>query len=201
MINERRAQRIRELAGQRMGFVRAAMEALHHRHNASAILRTCDAMGLQDVHLVEDRFRVSSSSKGVTRWVTLHAHESVEEAIDAIQAAGFALWIADLPEEGTPAVPPEQVPVDRPICLWFGAELVGVHPVARERADGVVTIPMRGFAQSLNVSVAAALTLYAVAERARRRHGEAALIPPERREALAEAWLLREEPWLANEDG
>ena len=63
---------------------------------------------------------------------------------------------------------PEAIPVDRPVCLWFGAELVGVSDAARAAADGVVQLPMMGFAQSLNVSVAAALALRPVADAARR---------------------------------
>jgi len=73
----------------------------------------------------------------------------------------MAIWIADLSPD---SVPPEQIPLDRPVCLWFGAELVGVGPEAQRAATGVVTVPMRGLAQSLNVSVAAALTLRPVAE-------------------------------------
>ena len=86
---------------------------------------------------------------------------------------------------------PEAVPVDAPVCLWFGAELVGVSPVAREAADGVVQLPMYGFAQSLNVSVAAALVLRPVAEAARRL-GPAAGLPEGERRRILSAWLTRE---------
>jgi tRNA C32,U32 (ribose-2'-O)-methylase TrmJ len=77
------------------------------------------------------------------------------------------------------------------VCLWFGAELAGVSEVARAAADGVVTIPMRGMAQSLNVSVAAALALRPVAERARALPG-ASLAADEIRATLA-AWLERDQ--------
>jgi hypothetical protein len=112
-----------------------------------------------------------------------------EQAVQAIRDAGVSLWVADLDDRG---VPPDEVPVDRPICLWMGAELEGVSPVAREAADGIVTLPMHGFAQSLNVSVAAALCLRPLAEHARTL-GDRALLPAPEREAIWAAWMAREE--------
>ena len=105
-----------------------------------------------------------------------------------MRRAGYAIWVADLDPT---AVPPEEVPVDHPVCLWFGAELIGVSEEARRAADGVVSVPMRGFAQSLNVSVAAALALRPVAERARAL-GPAALLPAAERAATLEAWVARD---------
>lgn len=185
-----RRQRIETVLGQRIDSVRCAIEALHHRHNVSAVLRSCDALGLSHVHLVEGHFTPSKgTTRGAERWLALHRHPSPEHAIEEIRAAGFAIWIADFAE---PPVAPEQVPVDRPICLWFGAELIGVGAAARAAADGVVTIPMRGFAQSLNVSVAAAVTLRAVAERSRQVLGERALLTPAAADAFRQEWLARE---------
>jgi tRNA (guanosine-2'-O-)-methyltransferase len=185
-----RRQRIETVLGQRIDSVRCAIEAVHHRHNVSAVLRSCDALGLSHVHLVEGHFTPSKgTTRGAERWLALHRHPSPTDAITAIRAAGFAIWVADFAD---PPVAPEQVPVDRPICLWFGAELVGVGPEARAAADGVVTIPMRGFAQSLNVSVAAAVTLRAVAERSRMILGDRALLSPEAAAVFREEWLARE---------
>lgn len=175
---------------QRLGWVRCALEAVYHRHNCSAILRTADALGLHTAHLVEGHFRPGrGAARGAERWLDLRWETGVESAIEGLRAEGCALWVADFAEDG---VPPESVPIDRPLCLWFGAELVGVSPVARAAADGVVTLPMRGFAQSLNVSVAAALVLRPIAERVRERYGEAALLPPAVRDATWNTWLARE---------
>lgn len=190
LTNDERLERMREVLDRRMHHVSVALEALYHRHNVSAVLRTVDAMGLHRVHLVEGHFKaVRGAARGAERWLELHHHASPADAIEAIRGAGYRVYVADFAED---ALIPEQLPVDQPVCLWFGAELVGVSPVAREAADGVVMIPMHGFAQSLNVSVAAALTLRPVAERARAL-GEAALLAPAEREAIWEAWLEREE--------
>lgn len=189
-LTERRRERLRGALDQRLGHVRCAIEAVYHRHNVSAVLRTCDALGVHHVHLVEGHFKAkASAAKGAERWLGLHYHPTPAEALAELQQAGYAVWIADLADT---SVPPEEVPLDRPVCLWFGAELVGVGEEAQAAADGVVTIPMRGLAQSLNVSVAAALALRAVAERARATLGAAALLPTDEREAVWARWMERE---------
>ncbi len=156
----------------------------------SAILRTCDSLGLHNVHLVQGKFKPSKGpAKGAERWLALHHHDSAEEAVQALAYQGVALWVADLDER---AVPPEQVPVDKPLCLWVGAELTGVSPIAREAAQGVVCLPMRGFSQSLNVSVAAALLLHTITERARLTLGEQMLLSKAQQEELWQQWMERE---------
>ncbi|MCB9664102.1 MAG: RNA methyltransferase [Alphaproteobacteria bacterium] len=191
MNDDLREARLAQVAAQRLGWVRCAVEHVHHRHNASAILRTCDALGVHHVHLVgKDRFQPSRGpSMGAARWLALHRHPTPREALDALAAEGVDLWVADLSPE---AVTPADLPLDRPVCLWFGAEVLGVGAEAREAARGVVTVPMRGFAQSLNVSVAAALALHVVAERTRREHGAEARLSDEEREATLTRWLARE---------
>lgn len=186
-----RIDRLAAALAQRIGHVRCAIEAVHHRHNVSAILRTCDALGLQHVHLVEGHFSPSKgAARGAERWLDLHKHKLPDEAVAELKAAGFAIWVADFAD---PPVPPEAIPFDRPVCLWFGAELMGVGPAAKAAADGVVTIPMRGLAQSLNVSVAAALALRPVAEGARAKLGERALIGQDERDRIWARWMQREQ--------
>lgn len=189
-MNERR-QRLAQALDRRIGHVRCAIEAVYHRHNVSAVLRTCDAMGIQHVHLVERHFSASRGpARGAERWLELHHHESPDDAIAAIRAAGCAIYIADLADT---SVTPETVPLDRPVCLWFGAELVGVGPEVKAVADGVVTVPMHGLAQSLNISVAAALTMRAVAERARAELGEKALLSKAEHARIWGEWIARED--------
>lgn len=189
MTIDERHQRIARVLNQRLDRVHCAIEALYHRHNVSAVLRTCDAMGLHHVHLVEGHFKPGSgAARGAGRWLNLNYHSNATQAIADLRAQGVAIWVADFDEN---AVPPEEVPIDRPVCLWFGSELSGVSAEARAAADGVVCIPMRGFAQSLNVSVAAAVALRPVAERARAL-GPEALLPESVREATWTRWMSRE---------
>jgi tRNA (guanosine-2'-O-)-methyltransferase len=154
---------MRSVLSRRLGRVRCAIESVYHRHNVSAILRTCDALGLHHVHLVEGHFKPAhGASRGAERWLDLYRHSSAEEVIVNLRAAGCRIYVADFAED---SVAPEGIPVDGPVCIWMGAELAGVSEAARAAADGVLTIPMHGFSQSLNVSVAAALALRFVAER------------------------------------
>lgn len=179
-----------EVLSRRLGWVSCALEAVHHRHNVSAILRTCDALGVHGVHLVEGlRFRPSKgATRGAERWLDLHRHASATDAIRQLQAEGRRVYVADLADDSHA---PSEVPLDVPVCLWFGAEHAGVSPEASAAADGVVTLPMYGFAQSLNVSVAAALVLQQVADRARQRPD--ALLAPEVQAATLARWVAREE--------
>lgn len=186
-----RLARLRAALDDRLASVSCAIQAVHHRHNVSAILRTCDALGVHRVDLVEGHFVPNrGAARGAERWLDLHHHANPADAVAALRSAGFRIYVADLDAR---SVPPEEVPLDRPVCLWMGAELAGVDPEARAAADGVVHLPMRGLAQSLNVSVAAALILRAVAERARATLDREALLSDEVREATWSAWLAREE--------
>jgi len=180
---------MRQVLDDRLGLVRCAVEAVYHRHNASAILRSCDAFGVHHVHLIGAEGPPSGAARGAERWLALHDHRAVEDALAALRDAGVEVWVADLAEG--PTALPEEIPLDRPVCLWFGAELVGVSDEARRAAKGVVTVPMRGMGQSLNVSVAAALVLRPVCERAR-AIGAPALLSESEREATLAAWLERD---------
>lgn len=195
MISETRRARMADVAAARLLRVRCAAEAVHHRHNVSAILRTCDALGIHHVHLVAPRrMKVSEGpARGAERWLALHHHRDSVDAIRSLQQDGVRVYVADL--EGA-AVSPHEVPVHEPVCVWLGAELAGVSAEARAAADGVVRLPMFGFAQSLNVSVAAAMVLQTVAHRARQL-GPEALLPPRERDQLLESWIAREEPMRA----
>ncbi|MEQ1570379.1 MAG: ABC transporter permease, partial [Myxococcota bacterium] len=82
MINERRAAKMSRVVDQRLGQVRAAVEAVYHRHNVSAILRTCDALGVHDVHLVAGGPTSRGPSRGAERWLGLHRHDDALDALD-----------------------------------------------------------------------------------------------------------------------
>jgi tRNA (guanosine-2'-O-)-methyltransferase len=190
MSESSRVRRMVEVAGQRLSRVRLAAEHIFHRHNVSALLRSADAFGVADVHLVGDRgFQPSQGpASGAARWLRLHRHREPADAIAAIRDAGYRLWVADLSDA---PVPPHEVPVDAPICLWFGAELMGVCEAARAAADGVVTLPMYGMTQSLNLAAAASSALYVVTHAARAQHGAEALLPPAEARALVDRWIDR----------
>ncbi len=187
-IRPRRVARMVEVLDRRMGSVVLVIEAVRRRHNVSAIIRTADALGLHEVHLITGAFRPSSgAARGSERWVKLQRHETTDACLAQLHARGFRVYAADLRPD---ALTPEQVPVDSPVALLFGSELSGVSDRARELVDGFVLLPMFGFVESMNVSVAAALITRGVADRRRALVG-ADLSTAARHEALA-TWLARE---------
>ncbi len=194
-ISARRLERMAEVLATRLQTVTVVGEAIRRRHNVSAILRSAEAFGVHHVHLVTNDFSPApGAARGTERWLEIHRHDTTEACLEALKADGFRVYVCDL-DEG--ALAPEAVPVDQPIALVFGSELQGVTPAARALADGVVSVPMRGFAESLNVSVAAALTLRPVCERRRAIVGEGDLTP-EQQIALFCGWVERDVQAKAN---
>lgn len=184
---ERRA-RIEAALARRLGSVVAVGECVRRRHNASAILRTCEAFGVHEVHLVTTGFRASpGAARGAERWVLRRRFDTTAESLTELRNRGFRIYVADLLPG---ALTPETVPVDGPVAIVFGSEVRGVSPEARELADGAVMIPMVGLTGSLNVSVSAAILLRTITERRRALVG--ADLGVEAREAFLRDWAERE---------
>ena len=172
------------LAG-RLGSVVVILEAVHRRHNVSAIMRSCECFGVHEVHLITDGFKPSKgTARGSERWLEIHRYTETAPAIQAVRERGFRVYVADLMEG---AFTPESVPMDEPIAILMGAELTGVSDEARALADGAVCGPMHGLTESLNVSVAAACILQRVTER-RRREQNGGDLPVVQQEAFFKQW-------------
>lgn len=190
-IGQERQERIEAALARRLGSVVAVAEAVRRRHNASAILRSCEAFGVHEVHLVTGGFQVSpGAARGAERWVLRRRFDTTAASFADLRARGFRVVVADLLPG---AFTPEDVPLDRPIAVVFGSEMRGVSPEARATADGAVCIPMHGLTASLNVSVSAAILLRVLSERRRAMLGGAAGdLAPEARRSFLEAWLASE---------
>ena len=183
-----RIARISAALDRRLGSVVAVCEAVRRRHNVSAILRSAEAFGVHEVHLVTQGFKpVRGAARGAERWVLRRRFDHVEDSILDLRARGFRVYVADL---SPGAWSPETLPVDSPVALILGSEMRGVSDRARALADGVLQVPMHGLTESLNVSVSAAIALRTVFERRRALVG-ADLDPAERARFLA-AWLEEE---------
>lgn len=167
------------------------VEAVRRRHNTSAILRSCEAFGVHEVHLVTDDFRPArGAARGAERWLELHRHHHLAPCIEGLKARGFRVVVADFSED---AWTPDSVPLDQPLAVLFGSELTGVSDTARSMADGTLLVPMRGLTASLNVSVAAACILQRVTERRRDGLEGPGDLEDHRMEAFRAAWIDREE--------
>ncbi len=139
------------------------LENIYQPHNASAVLRTCDCFGLQDVHVIENGYRFKSVpdiSLGATRWLRVFKYpESTTEALAQIKAKGYTLW-ATTPHHRSVTLDQLTISPEKPVALIMGTEQTGLSEEAMSMADGFVHIPMYGFTESLNISVSAAIAIH-----------------------------------------
>lgn len=155
-----RFRRLRAVLTRRQPDLTVVMERVNKPHNLSAILRSCDAVGVLEAHAVPPSAGLPLShatSAGTARWIRVHPHPDAPSAIRTLKGRGFRIVAAD---PGPDAVDFRELDLIRPTAFLMGAELFGVGEEARELADAGVTIPMAGMVRSLNVSVAAALLLF-----------------------------------------
>jgi tRNA (guanosine-2'-O-)-methyltransferase len=175
IVPERRA-RIDEVVANRTRTLTVVMEAFCDPQNVNAVLRTCEAFGVQELHAIEGpmkRFdRNKKISQNADKWLDVHRWRSTAECLGHLKAQGFAVYVTHL-DKGTR--PLAELSFAGKVALVFGNESRGVSDEAVRLADATFAIPMRGFVQSFNVSVAAAITLAKAVERReveRGRHGD-----------------------------
>ena len=152
--------KIKTVLGRRQPDLTVLTDSVHKSHNISAILRTCDAVGIHRVHAVSsggDLRRHHMISGGSQRWVDVVVHTSSEEATSVLKSQGWRL-VAAHPGDG--AKDYRDMDYTQKVAIIFGSELEGLAPNITKKADDVIAIPTNGFVASLNVSVAAALILF-----------------------------------------
>lgn len=153
-----RSARFRDVYAARLASVTVMMDAPHDPHNGAAVLRTCDAFGVQQLHVIErsESFLASRTvSRGSERWVDVATYAKSSEALAAVAASGHEL-VATHPEG---ELLPEDLAAIPRLCLILGNERNGIEAELFAAARRSVRIPMRGLAESLNVSVTAAILL------------------------------------------
>jgi tRNA (guanosine-2'-O-)-methyltransferase len=144
--------------------IAVVLEDLYQPHNASAVLRTCDCFGIQDVHIIENnnRYEVNPDvALGSSNWLTLIKYNRLDyntpEAFDHLRKNGYQIILTS-PHKNDMLL--EELPVEKKTALVFGSEMRGLTDKAISQADGWVKVPMVGFTESLNISVSAAVMLY-----------------------------------------
>lgn len=182
-VTEARRRRIDEVVARRKLSVVPVLEGVTDPHNASAVLRSADGFGLQRVHVVPGPHGFLSAhrvSKGAHRWLDVVQHPSTEACLEQLEGAGYRVIVAAM---GGEMRPEDLRSLDR-VAVVFGNEHAGASEAMRAGADSTCAVPMAGFVESLNVSVAAAITLYVAAAD---RPGD---LSPEEREELTARFLL-----------
>lgn len=191
-MRPQRLERIQEVLARRQPTLRVFMDEVVNEHNFSAILRTCDAVGVLYVHFTYTRGEVLPISNRITQgahhWLRLIRESDPLEALERLRREGFQI-VATVPDPH--ALDFRAVDYTAPTVILVGNEARGVRPDLLQAATHRIWIPMHGMAQSLNVSVATAVILYE-AERQRKRAGmyDRPQLTPQETEALLQAWTL-----------
>ena len=183
LVTPQRLARIREVVSRRTHRVTLLLEDITDPHNTSAVLRSCDAFGIQRVHVVAGKrgFQAARAiTKGAHRWLDVIRHDTGPDAVRALQREGFIVLAASM--EGD--LPPGKLAQTPKVAIVMGNEHRGPTPETRAVVDGTYAIPMRGFSDSLNVSVAAAITLFAATS------GHESELTPAEQEALVARYLM-----------
>jgi tRNA (guanosine-2'-O-)-methyltransferase len=167
-ITEERKEVLLRTVSQRTHYMRIMTENMFHPQNASAIMRHCEAFGIQQIHTVEDRCKFDPSVnivRGTHKWVDVEHHENTTEALAALKAEGYRI-VATTPHRCSAT--PETFDVTKgKFALVFGTEHAGISDEVIEAADEFLMIPMCGMVESLNVSASAAILIYMLSERIR----------------------------------
>lgn len=189
-VTEQRYRTIEETLDMRTRYMTVCMENTFHPQNASAIVRTCEAFGIQDIYTIETLCRFNPNLhivKGTDKWIDIRRSGSTAEALDTLHSKGYRI-IATTPHSGD--CTPEQFDVTAgPFALVFGTEHAGISEQVIKRTDSFLRIPMCGFVESLNVSASASVLLYGLTRRIRESGVDWRLPRQERAETLFR-WMM-----------
>lgn len=158
-LTENRKKRFKDVLAQRTRHFSVAIEDVYNMHNTSAVLRSCDVFGIQDVHIIEAENQLQIDREialGAQKWVDLHHYNSASKCIEALRKKGYKI-VATSPHEKDLTL--NEFDITTPACIFFGRETVGLSDAILNQADSCLTIPMYGFSESLNISVSAAIIL------------------------------------------
>ena len=166
-LTEERKQRFLDVLQQRTRHITVAIEDVYQLHNTSAIIRSCDVFGVQDVYVVEDRFgkRLDKNiAMGAEQWVDVSRYKNTTDCIAQLKSKGYQI-IATTPHNNSTLLP-NFFPSEKS-AIFFGTEKEGLSEEVMQQADSFLKIPMVGFSESLNVSVSAAIIIQQLAQKVR----------------------------------
>jgi tRNA (guanosine-2'-O-)-methyltransferase len=187
-----RIERFRNVAAARTDALTVVLDRLHHEHNISAVVRSADAFGLRSIHVVGPPAQIHSTiSIGSERWVDIHTHDSVEKVVMALRAAEYKLVVLQAADKSGREVtcPVYRLPFNEKLALVFGNEKDGLAEQFITEADIIAHIPMLGFAESLNVSVAVAISIFCSTLSGAQPLRQTLPISPDAQEILVGQWL------------
>ncbi len=166
-LSENRKQRFLEVLSNRTKHFTVAVEDVFQMHNTSAVMRSCEVFGIQELNIVEQRFGKSIDKQiamGAQKWVDIFEHPSSQACMDRLRQKGYQI-IATTPHNDSCTI--ENFDITKPSALFFGTEKEGLSSEVLAQADGYLKIPMVGFTESLNISVSAAIIIQDITNRLR----------------------------------
>lgn len=193
-VTENRKELFQEVLSQRTKHFTVVLEDIYQPHNASAVVRSCDIFGVQDIYAIENRYTNKVSrhvAKGSQKWLNLHRYKkdgnNTERCISDLKSKGYQI-IGTTPHNDSCYLP--DFDITKKSAFVFGVERDGISEYIKDHADGFLKIPMVGFTESLNISVAAAIILQDVTSRVRASEAKWQLTDIERQEIYAE-WIQK----------
>ena len=164
-LTERRCALFQKVLADRTRHFTVATEDVYQLHNTSAVMRTCDIFGIQDLHVVEEQLgkRIDKEiAMGAQKWVDFHRYDSIVDCTEKLRADGYQI-IATTPHGDSTLL--HDFDITKKAAFVFGTEKDGLSDAVLNNADGFLKIPMYGFTESLNISVSAAIILQNVVTR------------------------------------
>lgn len=166
-ISENRKQRFLDVLSNRTKHFTIAVEDVFQMHNTSAVMRSCEVFGIQELNVVEQKYGKTIDKQiamGAQKWVDIFEHSSSQSCIDNLRQKGYQI-IATTPHNDSCTI--ENFDITKPSALFFGTEIDGLSDEVIQQADGYLKIPMVGFTESLNISVSAAIIIQDITNRLR----------------------------------
>ncbi len=166
-LTKRRLGLYHKVLNQRTNHFTVAIEDVYQLHNTSAVIRSCDVFGIQNVHVIEEvnAKRIDREiAMGAQKWVDVNRHETTKSCIKTLKEKGYQI-VATTPHDDSVVL--QDFDVTKPSAFFFGREQQGLSDQVLEEADSRLHIPMVGFTESLNISVSAAITLQHVTSKLR----------------------------------
>lgn len=167
ILTDNRKEKFLKVLENRTNHFTIAVEDIFQMHNTSAVMRSCEVFGIQELNVIEERYGKSIDKEiamGAQKWVDINTFDSVTSCLDAVKSKGYQI-IATTPHENDCLM--EGFDITKPSALFFGTERDGLSEEILKRADGFLKIPMVGFTESLNISVSAAIIIQNLTNRLR----------------------------------
>lgn len=168
ILTDNRKERFLNVLKNRTNHFTVAVEDIFQLHNTSAVMRSCEVFGIQELNVIEERYGKKIDAEiamGAQKWVDVKRFDSIDACVKTLKNKGYQI-IATTPHEDDCLM--DDFDISKPSALFFGTERDGLSPEVLEKADGFLKIPMVGFTESLNISVSAAIIIQNLMHRLRK---------------------------------